>query len=256
MEQQRKNIVIAITNNKGGTGKTTVTLNLAAGLAAKNNRVLIIDIDPQANTSMGMGQGETQSHIGALLLGMKTWDEVLTQNPAKTLDFVPASGQLQYSEGYINGHPNRNFLLRDALEEVDYDYVLIDCPNGLGSLTINALTAAQYYIVPMQGENFPYQGLDNLLGEVNKLKRNVNPGLQLLGVVFNRYERTTFGREVLEALQREHIPVFDTVVRKDKKLMLSPAGHQSIFEYAPNTNGATDFAQLTDELLQRIAAHS
>jgi chromosome partitioning protein len=153
--------VFSITNNKGGTGKTTTTLNLGAALAQKGFKVLLIDLDAQCNLSIAAGVKNNLHHIGELLVGESTFEETIIKG--KYMDLLPSSRLLLSFEYRLNVEPDSGYFLKEQLEGKDYDYVLIDCPPSLGTFTINALVASNYFIVPIQGENFAYVGLDEIL---------------------------------------------------------------------------------------------
>ncbi|WP_247235635.1 ParA family protein [Telluribacter sp. SYSU D00476] len=242
--------VISITNNKGGTGKTTTSYNLGAALANRNHKVLLIDLDAQCNLTIAAGVPTTGRHIGELLLGEAGFDEVVVKKDG--FDLLPAHRMLLSYEYRINTEPDSGFFLSENLEGKDYDFVIIDCPPSLGSLTVNALVASDYFVVPMQGENFAYVGLDEILQLTAKIRRRMNPRIKLAGILFNRFDmRTKFGQMVLQKLmQNPMVRVFETSIRQDVSLMESTAFAQSIFAYAPDSRGASDFSKLCDELLE------
>lgn len=245
---------IAVTNNKGGTGKTTTTLNLAAAFAGWGYRVLAIDLDSQCNLSNALNVGEQKNHVGTLLTANRRFlDSVCAVGAAPyQMELLPSSETLLNYEYFINSEPDGQFFLKNALDEVQsrYDYAFIDCAPSLGALTINALVAANYYLIPMQAENFAYRGLHRILSLGDKVKA-FNPDLKLLGVVLNRFDRKTrFGQSLLTALETQ--PVFHTTIRQDVVLMESTAFSQSVFEYAPKSRGAEDFLALGAEILGKI----
>ncbi|GAB3163038.1 ParA family protein [Telluribacter humicola] len=242
--------VISITNNKGGTGKTTTSYNLGAALANRNHKVLLIDLDAQCNLTIATGTSTTGRHIGELLLGEASFDDVVVKKDL--FDLLPAHRMLLSFEYRINTEPDSGFFLAENLEGKEYDFVIIDCPPSLGSLTVNALVASDFFVVPMQGENFAYVGLDEILQLTTKIKRRMNPRIKLAGILFNRFDmRTKFGQMVLQKLtQNPMVRVFETSIRQDVSLMESTAFAQSIFEYAPDSRGASDFGKLCDELLE------
>ncbi|NEU70824.1 ParA family protein [Spirosoma agri] len=258
-----KPIVIAIFNNKGGTGKTTITFNLAAGLANRGYSVLMADLDPQANLTLAVGIPAQHRHVGQLLTGDATWEEVVEVSQKKDSQFsvLPSSLDLIRSEAILSTDAEF-FALRNLLEEEYekdpnkfYDFVLIDCPPSLGIMTRNALCAAHYYIVPLQGENFAFHGLAQIIKQAGRIKKDFNQSLELAGILKNRFgERTKYGAEIQKALEESKLPVFNTSIRQSISLMESAADHKSIFEYDSTSNGAKDFEQLIDELLPRVTA--
>jgi chromosome partitioning protein len=246
-------VTIAITNNKGGTGKTTTSLNLGAALARRGRRVLLIDLDAQCNLGTAAGCRSASHHIGQLLLGESTWEQTLVKG--KLVDLLPSSRTLLSYEHQLNMEPDSGYLLRELLENRPYDYVVIDCPPSLGALTFGAMGAARWFIVPMQGENFAYVGLDEILQCVSKVRRRLNPEIQLAGILMNKFDlRTKFGQSVYTKLvENADVRLFSHSIRQDVSLMECTAFGQSIFDYAPSSRGAQDFEQVCDEFLQVIS---
>ncbi|RAJ93011.1 chromosome partitioning protein [Larkinella arboricola] len=246
-------ITVAVTNNKGGTGKTTTTLNLGAALAKQGFRVLLVDLDAQCNLGLAAGCRQAPHHVGELLLGEASWEETLVKG--QNIDLLPSSRLLLSYEHQLNMEPDSGYLLREQLEGRPYDYVIIDCPPSLGALTFGALGAANWFIVPMQGENFAYVGLDEILQCVLKVRRRLNPGLQLAGILMNKFDlRTKFGQSVYSKLtDHPTVRLFTNSVRQDVSLMECTAFGQSIFEYAPTSRGAQDFISVCQEFLQVTA---
>lgn len=242
--------IISITNNKGGTGKTTTTLHLAAAFAGMGKRVLAIDLDSQCNLTNALGIGEQKNHIGNLLTGNRNFKDTLCivgETPYQ-LALLPASETLLNYEYFINSETDGQYLLKDTLSPYlkEYDFVFIDCPPSLGTLSVNALVASNYYLIPMQAENFAYRGLYRILQLIEKVKP-YNPTLQRLGILLNRFDRKTkFGQSLLVQLESMH--VFDTVIRQDIALMECTAFAQPIFSYAPKSRGAEDYLALAHEI--------
>lgn len=243
--------VISITNNKGGTGKTTTTLNLSAALSSIGKKVLLIDLDAQCNLSVAAGANTTGKHIGELLLSETDFKSVVIQKP--NFDIIPANRSLLSYEYRINSEPDSGYFLQEQLENCDYDFVLIDCPPSLGSLTVNALVASDFFIVPMQGENFAYVGLDEILQLSAKIRKRMNPKLELGGILLNKFDvRTKFGQMVhSKLLSNTNIKLYKTQIRQDVSLMECTAFAQSIFEYAPESRGAKDFESLCGEIMEQ-----
>lgn len=243
--------IIALVSNKGGTGKTTASLHLAAGLARKGHKTLLIDMDSQANLTSATGLKTERFHLGHLLTGEADAREViLTAHP--DFHLVPSHRDLVSYELKVAAEPDYAYLLKDALAEVeqDYDYIVIDTAPSLGTLTYNALTACHHYIVPMQGENFAYLGLDEIMQKADRLKARMNPDIRLLGILLSKFDfRTKFGRIVLERLEKTPgLHIFKSPIRQDVMLMECTVLGQHIFDYAPETRGAEDFQALVDEV--------
>ena len=243
--------VFSITNNKGGTGKTTTTLNLGAALSQKGFKVLLIDLDAQCNLSIAAGCKNNLHHIGELLIGESTFEETIIKG--NHLDLLPSSRLLLGFEYRLNVEPDSGYFLKEQLEGKGYDYVLIDCPPSLGTFTINALVASNYFIVPIQGENFAYVGLDEILQLCAKIKKRMNPNIKLGGILMNKYDmRTKFSQMVYaKLLENTDITLYKTSIRQDVALMECTAFSKNIFEYAENSRGATDFKALCEEVLSQ-----
>lgn len=247
--------IIAMTSKKGGTGKTTLTLGLGAGLALKNKKVLLVDMDSQGNTSSSVGCDEPENHIGKLLLNPGLWAQTLVRG--EIMDILPAATETAESEALMTVKKGSAYRLKELLGEYAefYDYVLIDCPTNMGTMTEMALNAAHFYIVPMQGENFSFKGLAQIRAFVATLdKPYLNPNLKFAGVVRNKFtENTRFGKMIDQNLQQDQdLNLFKTRVRICQPIMESTFVAQSIFQFAPKSNGAKDFSDLTEELLLRI----
>jgi len=247
-------VTISVTNNKGGTGKTTTTLNLAATFASWGYRVLAIDFDSQCNLTNALGIGEQKNHVGTLLTANRRFLETVCQvgAPPYQMELLPASETLLNYEYFINSEPEGQYFLREALADVQtrYDFAFIDCAPSLGALSVNALTASDYYLIPMQAENFAYRGLYRILQLGEKVEK-FNPNLKLLGILLNRFDKKTkFGQSLLAQLEPENI--LQSVIRQDIALMESTAFSQSIFEYSPKSRGAEDYLALGAEIISKI----
>jgi chromosome partitioning protein len=250
----KKATVISIINNKGGTGKTTTVMNLAAALGRKGKNVLAIDLDSQCNLSSSSGVAKPEKHIGHILLGECTVNEAIT--PTEDMALLPSTPKLLDYEYRVSSEPGREYILREALEQVTgrFDYILVDCAPSLGTLAINSLVAADAYIVPMQAENFAYIGLDKILQTADKVKKRMNPGLALAGIILVKHSpRTRFSQAVTDNLQnntRLKGKLFSTYIRQDIALMESSAFGQSIYEYAPKSRGAEDYRALAKQIIE------
>jgi len=247
--------IFSIINNKGGTGKTTTALNLAGALAEMNYRVLLLDFDAQSNLSAALGVQNPAYHVGHLIMRQQSMEQV-TVKPGK-LSLVPSSEKLLDYELLLNSEPGREYIIQESLRKVDshYDFIIMDCPPSLGILSINSLVAADYYIVPMQTENFAFIGLDSILISAEKVQNRMNHALELAGILLIRYSgRTKFGRAVLksiEASERLDGRLFDTTIRQDIALMESSAFSQTVFDYSPKSRGAADYMKLANEIITR-----
>lgn len=243
---------IALLNQKGGVGKTTVTANLGAGLARAGREVLLVDLDPQAHLTRGLGliPEELERTVYDVLQGAAPAKEAFVE--VKGLTLLPASLALSGADLTLAGVAGRELLLRDALEDVrGFDYVLLDCPPSLGVLTLNALTAAREVVIVTEPEFYALAGIADLVGKtVETVKKRLNRGLTITGVVVNRYNaRRKLAGEVTERL-RAHFgeKVYRTFVRNTSALAEAPGHGKTIFEYRPTSPGAEDFAALTKEV--------
>ena len=248
--------IYSIINNKGGTGKTTTTLNLAAALVKKKKKVLIIDLDAQCNLSISLGIKDAEKHVGLLLIGDEKIEDCIL-NTEEKIDLIPSSGKLLDYEHQINSETGREYILKEALEKIEknYDFILVDCPPSLSTLALNSLVASNYYIVPMQTENFAFIGLDKILESAEKVKKRLNPELELGGILFVKYsDRTKFSQAVMGSLEENELvkgKLFDSTIRQDISLMESSAFSQSVFQYAAESRGAKDYMKFTNELLKK-----
>jgi chromosome partitioning protein len=249
--------VIAIANQKGGVGKTTTTINLGAYLAANKNRVLVVDLDPQGNTSSGLGlvRDELSGDLYDVLLEGVEPAAVARETAVKDLHVLPASPVLAAAEVELVAVPQREFKLKQALEKLDYDYILIDCPPSLGILTVNGLVAADEIIIPVQAEFYALEGLGHLVQTVQRVRRGLNPALGLLGVVVTMHNgRTTLSTQVHEEVKR-HFPdkVFDTVIPRNVRVAEAPSHGKTIMHYDGWSKGARSYKALAKEVETRAA---
>ncbi len=246
--------VYAITNQKGGVGKTTTSINLSAYLAAAGRRVMLIDLDPQANSSTGLGvEQPVQRSIYEVLVQHITLNDVAITNTRPNLTVVPSAVDLAGAEIELVDMPEREYRLRRAIEPVrrNFDYILIDCPPSLGLLTLNALTAADGVLIPMQCEYLPLEGLSQLLNTVKLVRQRFNPSLEIGGVILTMFDpRTRLATEVVREI-RTHFPkeVFQTVVGRNVRLSEAPSHGKTILEYDPNSPGALAYRALAEEVI-------
>jgi chromosome partitioning protein len=251
-------MVIAIANQKGGVGKTTTAINLAAAFARLGKRVLLLDLDPQANSSISYLDPLTveRSAYELMMDGQGLVEQSVYRTPVEGLDIVPARISLAKLESKLVGDFDAPFRLKDRLEPFrkHYSIVVVDTPPTLGLITVNALVAATHALIPIQSSYFALEGTDDLLETIEKVKARANPNLELLGVLVTLHDkRTTLAREVHERIRRVFGPkVFETVITKSVRLEESPAYKESIFSFAPNSSGATEYAKLCEEVLSRV----
>ncbi|HKV42162.1 MAG TPA: ParA family protein [Blastocatellia bacterium] len=251
-------MIISIANQKGGVGKTTTAINLAAGLAASGKRILLVDIDPQANSSITFldPRGVERSVYDLLTDPTVTMDDVVQSTKVAGLDLLPARISLAKFESKLIGEFDAPFRLKDRLESVSgkYDFVLVDTPPTLGLITVNALVASDYLIIPIQSSYFALEGSDDLLETVEKIKARPNPKLKVLGVVITLHDkRTTLARDIFEQIKTVFgEKVFSTVITRSVRLEESPAYKETIFSFAPQSSGATEYASLCQEVISRV----
>lgn len=239
-------MIITLSNHKGGVGKTTSTVNLGAGIAQRGKRVLLIDADPQANLTQSLGATPRQS-LYQILKG----ESPTPQRIQEGLDLIPADLDLAGAEVELAGETGREYILKEAIQGLRYDYTLIDAPPSLGLLTINALVASDRVLIPIQAEYLAVQGLAKLLGVIEKIQRRLNPGLQIAGVFLTQYDgRKILNRDIADSIQ-QHLPdkLLQARIRNNVALAEAPAKGQDIYRYQPNSNGAADYTKLTEEVL-------
>lgn len=247
--------VIAVANQKGGVGKTTTTINLGAYLAKSKRKVLIVDLDPQGNTSTGLGidKNQLEHDLYGVLVGDVDPKLATRLTPYSALEILPTSPELAGAEIELVSRSEREFQLRKALEQLDYDYILIDCPPSLGLLTINGLVAADSVLIPVQAEFYALEGLGQLIGTIGRVKKALNPNLDLLGVVLTMHNgRTSLSGQVHDEV-RKHFneKVFDTVIPRNVRLAEAPSYGMPIMQYDKWSKGAKGYKQLAREVMSR-----
>lgn len=247
--------VIAIANQKGGVGKTTTTINLAAFLAKGSSRVMVVDLDPQGNTTSGLGVDKSmvESSLYDVLTGDVHPHEAALRTNYNDVVVLPAAPVLAAAEVELVDTKQREFKLRQALQDLPYDYILIDCPPSLGLLTVNGLTAADSLIIPVQAEFYALEGLGQLIQTVQRVRQALNPDLDLMGVLLTMHNgRTTLSAQVHQEVKR-HFPdkVFDTIIPRNVRLAEAPSYGQPISHYDKWSKGARSYNALAKEVTKR-----
>jgi chromosome partitioning protein len=257
--------IIAVMNQKGGVGKTTTTVNVAAGLVRSGKKVLLVDADLQGNATTAFGvqpiqKKEIVCDLFSILTGACNQQDaritrsMQTKHKISAVDIIPATIALSGFDQAVRAIPNKQMLLKQMLQEFEgqYDYVLIDCPPSLGLMTVNALVACTEILIPMQPEFFALQGLSQLLDTITILKNSLNPKLKIGGVVCTRYNRRKIHKEVLVCLQ-DRFPdtLFATKIHENIAIAEAPSFGKTIFEYSPQCNGSYDFDMLVKEFLNK-----
>jgi len=249
--------IIAIANQKGGVGKTTTSINLAASLAEKGKKVLVIDMDPQGNTTSGFGvdKNNLDNTIYELILGECSVHESIIRNVIDNVSIIPSNVNLAAAEIELIGVDKKEYILKKEIDWVkdSYDFIMIDCPPSLSMLTVNAMTTANTVLVPIQCEYYALEGLSQLIHTVNLVKERLNPELAMEGVVFTMYDsRTNLSAQVVENVKEHfHQKVFNTLIPRNIRLAEAPSYGMPICMYDPKSSGAESYKNLAQEVIDR-----
>lgn len=247
--------IISITNQKGGVGKTSTAINLSASIAAAEFKTLLIDIDPQANSSSGLGVEQNDPSIYEVLMGIEEIEESIQSTYMPYLDIIPANINLVGAEVELVNLENREYRLNEQMNRLNgkYDYIFIDCPPSLGLLTLNALTASESVIIPVQCEYFALEGLGQLLNTINLVRKNLNPKLSIEGVLLTMFDRRLkLSHQVKdEVIKYFGEKVFNSIIYRNVRISEAPSHQKPVLLYDAISTGAANYMSLAAELIER-----
>lgn len=249
---------LALINNKGGVGKTTTAVHLAGGLSRQGKDVLLIDLDAQASASLSLGceRGELEPSVATLLYREVSPEEVIRRAPGADLDIITGSEKLQSADIRLAGEYGREKILADVLEKLEpnYDMVILDCPPSLALLPVNAIVAADWFIIPVEPHYLALEGVGSMLDTVHSIRQQIGDAAELLGIVVTRADfRAKATEQAIEMLREEHgDKVFETVVRGNVRVAEATSFGTTVFEHAPSSTGAEAYQSLTKEVMSRI----
>lgn len=249
--------IIAIANQKGGVGKTTTTINLAACLAEQNKKVLVIDLDPQGNTTSGLGldKNSIEDTVYELIIGETSVKKCMHETETENLFLLPSDVNLAGAEIELLNVDDKEYILKNEIDYVanDFDYILIDCPPSLNMLTVNAMTTAQSVLVPIQCEYYALEGLSQLLRTITLVQERLNPELEVDGIVFTMYDmRTNLSAQVVENVKENvDVKIYKTMIPRSIRLAEAPSYGMPITKYEPKSSGAESYRELAREVINR-----
>ena len=247
--------IITIANQKGGVGKTTTALNLAASLGEAKQKVLLLDFDPQGNAGSGLGVRDAEKSTHEVLSGELPVEDILHTEIVENVDFLPGNRNLAAMDAELANEENKNYLLKDILDKMakNYDYIFIDCPPSLGTLTINALTASDSVLIPIQCEYYALEGLSQMLETIQTVQEALNESLSIEGILFTMYDsRNLLSQDVVRAV-KEHfnVKIFDTIIPRNVRLAEAPSHGLPINLYDGSSTGADAYRKLAGEILEK-----
>ena len=247
--------IITIANQKGGVGKTTTALNLAASLGEAKQKVLLLDFDPQGNAGSGLGIRDAKNSIYEVLSGELGIEDILQTEIVENVDFLPGNRNLAAMDAELANEENKNYFLKDVLDKIekDYDYIFIDCPPSLGTLTINALTASHSVLIPIQCEYYALEGLSQMLETIQTVREALNEALSIEGILFTMYDgRNLLSQDVVRAV-KEHftVTIFNTIIPRNVRLAEAPSHGLPINLYDGGSTGADAYRKLAGEILEK-----
>jgi chromosome partitioning protein len=249
--------IIAVANQKGGVGKTTTAINLSAALAELGQKVLVMDVDPQGNTTSGFGldKNELEKTIYELMLGEYNIEDCIIKDVLDNLSILPSNVELAAAEIELIGVDEKEYILKNAVKKIrdEYDFIIIDCPPSLNMLTVNAMTTADTVLVPIQCEYYALEGLSQLLHTVDLVKQRLNPALEMEGVVFTMYDaRTNLSLQVVENVKSNlNQTIYKTIIPRNVRLAEAPSHGLPINKYDPKSAGAESYQLLAEEVIHR-----